>query len=184
MPIRFFLFFLFFLSWGFFSYTNASREKLYNKSFVPNKFSYLPPPLWWHTAGWMWVFLVQKPFKVHGKMRCAENANNGNCTHWSRIDKVVYQQAAFIDLEFRVLSEMYFWNLYKSWKMVKFRLPVLACMAFMTFNEFSGPMEAWLCNFDIFLIRVCFCLFFHKIDQCELTSTPKPRTVRWLHGIL
>ena len=69
----------------------------------------------------------------------------------------------------------------------KFRLSVLTCMAFMAFmafNEFSGPREAWLCNFDIFLIRVCFCLFFHKIDQCELTSTPKPRTVRWLHGVL
>ena len=59
-----------------------------NKSFVPNKFSYLPPPLWWHTAGWMWVFLVQKPFKVHGKMRCAENANNGNSTQWSVLGKL------------------------------------------------------------------------------------------------
>ena len=137
------------------------EKKLYNKSFVPTKFSYLPPPLWWHTAGWMWVFLVQKPFKVHGKMRCAENANNGNCTHWSRIDKVVYQQAAFIALEFGGLSEMYFCNHYKSCKMVKFRSSVLAALGFMDFNEFLGPREAWLCNFDIFLTSL-FLQFFSQ----------------------
>ena len=74
-----------------------------------------------------------------------------------------------------IISHEKWWNLdYLFWP---------AWLSWLLMN-FQGLGKIGCVILTYFWWESVFAFFSRQIDQCEPTSTPKPRTVRWLHGIL